>query len=56
MMAGIGRIVANVFFVAAIEFGDPIAVFIHVKPDDFAESPGGFGLQGLHRSILRGLA
>lgn len=48
MMPGIGRIVAHVLLMAAVQVGNPIAVFIHVKAHDFASSPGGFGLQRPH--------
>ena len=53
VMLGPGWIMANMSLMSALEFGDPIAVFIHVKPDDFFEDAGRRGLRRLHTFILR---
>jgi hypothetical protein len=50
-----GRIVADVLLMAALQFGDPVAVFIHVKTDDFAQDPDRLRWHGLHTHILRPL-
>ena len=38
----------------ALQFGHPVAVFVHVKTNDLLQNPGGWGFDGLHRSIVRG--
>jgi hypothetical protein len=48
-----GRIVADVLLMPAVQLRYPIALFIHVKTDDFAQDPAGWRLHGLHSHILR---
>jgi hypothetical protein len=53
VMLAPGRIVADVLLMAAFKFGDPVAVFVHVKTDDSAQDPAGLRWHGLHSRILR---
>jgi len=53
VMVGVRGIVANVLLMAALKLGDPIAVGIHVKTDDFALCAGRYRAHLLHISILR---
>ena len=53
VMTGMRRILPHVLLMPAIQFRHPIAVFIHMKTDNFAQHPGRLGLQGLHTAILR---
>jgi hypothetical protein len=47
--------VADVLLMAALEFGDPIAVFVHVKADDLARRTCRWRAHRFHIGILRGL-
>jgi len=47
--------VADVLLMAALQFGDPVAVFVHVETDDFAQDPDRLRWHGLHTHILRPL-
>jgi len=53
VMTGMRRILPHVLLMPALQFRHPIAVFIHMETDNFAQHPGRLGFQGLHNSILR---
>ena len=55
VVVGVRGIVANVLLMATLEFGDPIAVSIHVKTDDFALRAGRYRARRFHIGILRPL-
>jgi hypothetical protein len=48
-----GRIMPDVSLMPALQLGDPIALFIHVKTDDFAQDADRLGWHGLHNCSLR---
>ncbi len=50
-----GRIVADVLLMPAVQLRYPVAVFVHVKTDDFAQDPDRLRWHGLHTHILRPL-
>jgi hypothetical protein len=53
VMVGIWRIIANVLLVPAFQLRHPVAVYIHMKPNDLAQGPGPLGFHWPHASILR---
>ena len=53
MMAGIWGIVANMLLVAALEVGDPVLAFVHVKTYNFFGDAGRGEFRRLHASSLR---
>ena len=53
VMVGIRRIIPNVLLMPAFQFRHPVAVHIHMKPNDLAQNPARLGFHGLHTSILR---
>jgi hypothetical protein len=55
MMMRPGWIMPDVPLMAAVQLRYPIALFIHVKTDDFAQDPDRLGWHGLHSYILRPL-
>jgi hypothetical protein len=53
VMVGIRRIIPNVLLMLAFQFRHPVAVHIHMKPNDLAQNPGRLGFHWPHASILR---
>ena len=50
-----GWIMPDVPLMPALQLRHPIALFIHVKTDDFAQDPSRLRWHGLHTHILRPL-
>jgi hypothetical protein len=53
VMMGPGWIMPDVPLMAAVQLGYPIALFIHVKTDDFAQNPAVLRWHRLHNCSLR---
>src|SRR6266852_3828508 len=49
VMLGVRRVLANELLMPAFEFGHPVAAFVHVKINDLAQGPGGWGHPGRPR-------
>ena len=53
VMVGVRRVVANVLLMRTLQVGNPIAVHVHVKPDDLFRDARRLRTHGLHNSIIR---
>src|SRR5260370_20525639 len=53
MMVGVRRIIPNVLLMPALQFRHPVAVYIHMKPNNLAQNPERLGFPWSHSFILR---
>jgi len=53
VMVRIGRVVPNEFLMPALQVGNPVAVHVHVKPDNLFRDGRRLRTHGLHNSIIR---
>ncbi len=53
VMVGVRRIIPNMLLMPAFQFRHPVAVYIHMKPNNLAQNPERLGFPWSHSFILR---